>query len=108
MWDVKIDPKIVMGLSIFKIGGWSNLQSINQKFLEEFIDENMPWLFIGTPSRDPFIVTQYLEKHSENPDQHMRKLLSLREGLHVMIQCYNRQYSADFYRLHERPGGHAS
>ena len=39
-------------------------------------------------------------------DQHMKKLMSLREGLHVMMQCYMRQYFADRYWLHEHPGGH--
>ena len=43
---------------------------------------------IGSPSRDPFLVTQYLERHSVSSDQHMKKLMSLREGLHVMMQCY--------------------
>ena len=38
----------------------------------------------------------------------MKKLMSLREGLHVMMQCYMRQHAADLYRLHEHPGGHAS
>ena len=48
--NAKIDPKAVMDLSISKIGGWSNLHPINQKFFEEFIDENEPWLLIGIPS----------------------------------------------------------
>ena len=56
--DAKIDPKVVMDLSIFKIGGWNSLQPINQNLLEEFIDENEPWLLSGIPSRDPFVVTQ--------------------------------------------------
>ena len=34
--------------------------------------------------------------------------MSLREGLHVMMQCYMRQHFADRYWLHEHPGGHAS
>ena len=55
--DAKIDPKVVMDLSIFKIGGWNSLQPINQKLLEEFVDENEPWLLIGIQSRDPFFVT---------------------------------------------------
>ena len=59
--DAKIDPKVVMDLSIFKIGGWNRLQPIKQNLLEEFIDENEPWLLIGSPSRDPLLVTQYLE-----------------------------------------------
>ena len=41
-------------------------------------------------------------------DQHMKKLMSLRDGLHVMMQCYMRQHCADDYCLHEHPGGHAS
>ena len=97
-----------MDLSIFKIGGWNNLPPINQKLLEAFIEENEPWLLIGIPSRDPFVVTQYLERHSVTSDQHMKKLMSLREGLHVMMQCYMRQHFADRYWPHEHPGGRAS
>ena len=106
--NAKIDPKVVMDLSIFKIGGWNSLQPINQELLEEFIDENEPWLLIGIPSRDPFLVTQYLERHSVSSDQHMRKLMSLREDLHVMMRCYMRQHFADRYWLHGHPGGCAS
>ena len=50
-----IDPKVVRDLSIFKIGGWNSLQPINQKLLEEFMDENEPWLLIGIPSRVHFL-----------------------------------------------------
>ena len=102
--NTKIDPKVAMDLSIFNIGGWNSLQPSNQKLLEEFIDENEPWLLIEIPSRDPFLVTHYLERHSVSSDQHMKKLMPLREGLHVMMQCYMRQHFAD----HEHPGGHAS
>ena len=76
--------------------------------MEEFIDENESWLLIGIPSRDPFLVTQYLERRSVSSDQHTKKLMSLREGLHVMMQCYMRQHFADRYWLHERLGGHSS
>ena len=69
--DAKIDPKVVMDLSIFKIGGWNSLQPINQHLLEEFIDENEPWLLIGIPSRDSFLLTHYLERHSVSSDQHV-------------------------------------
>ena len=31
-------------------------------------------------------------------DQHMKKLKSLREGLHVVMQCYMRQHFADRYK----------
>ena len=99
--NAKIDPKVVMDLSIFKIGGWNSLQPINQHWSEEFIDENEPWLFIGIPSRDPFLVTQYLERHSVSSDRHIKKLMSLGEGLHVMMQRYMGQHFADRYWLQE-------
>ena len=41
-------------------------------------------------------------------DRHMKKLMSLREGLHVIMQYYMRQHFADRYWLQEHPGGHAS
>ena len=53
-------------------------------------------------------MTQFLERHSVSSDQHMKKLMSLREGLHVMMQCYKRQHFADRCWLHEHPGGRAS
>ena len=40
--DAKIDPKVVMDLSIFEISGWNILQPSNRKLLEEYIDENEP------------------------------------------------------------------
>ena len=83
--NAKIDPKVVMDLSTLKIGGWNSLQPINQNLLEEFIDESELFLLIGVPRRDPFFVTQHLERHSVSSDQHMKKLMSLREGLHVMM-----------------------
>ena len=43
-----------------------------KKLLEEFVDENEPWLLIGTPNRDPFLVTHYLERHSVSSDEHMK------------------------------------
>ena len=68
------------------------------------MDENEPWLLVGIPNRTPFFVTQYFERHSASSDQHMKKLMSLHEGLHVVM----RQHFADHDRLHENPGGHAS
>ena len=106
--DVKIDPKVVMDLSIFKTGGRNTLQPIDQNLLEEFIHKNEPWLLVGIPSRDPLLVTQYLERHSVSSDRHMKKLMSLHQGLHVMMQCHMRQHFADRHWLHEHPGGHAS
>ena len=50
LMNAKIDPKVVMDLSIFQIGGWNSLQPINQILLQEFIDENEPWLLIGIPA----------------------------------------------------------
>ena len=39
-------------------------------------------------------------------DQHMKKLMSLREGLHVMMKCDMPQYVADRCWLHGRPRRH--
>ena len=79
----------------------------NRKLLEEFIYEHEPWLLI-VPSRDPVHVTQYLEQHSVSSNQRMKKLMPLREGLHVKLQRYMQQYFGDGYWQHEHPGGHAS
>ena len=53
------DQKIVMNEQIDS----KVVQPSNQTLLEEFIVENEPWLLIGIPSRDPFFVTQHLERH---------------------------------------------
>ena len=76
--NAKIDLKVVMDLSIPKMCGWNHSQPCNQNLLEEFTDENEPWLLIGVPNRDPFLVTQYSERHSASSDRHMKKLMSLR------------------------------
>ena len=57
---------------------------------------------------ETILVTLYLERRSASSDQHMKKLMSLREDLHVMMQCFMRQHFADRSWLHEHPGGHAS
>ena len=75
----------------------------NQILLEEFIVENEPWL-LKFQTEIRFIVTRYLERHSASSVQHVKKLKSLREGLHVMMQCYMRQHFADRQWLHEHPG----
>ena len=89
----KIVPKVVMNLSVFKIGGWSRVQTSNQILLEELVDEHGFCLLMGIPSRDPSLVTQYLERHSASSDQNMKKLMPIREGLHVLMQCYMRRTS---------------
>ena len=67
------------------------MQPGNQNLQEQFFDKKESWLLIGIPSRDPFLVTQYLERHTESPDQHVKKFMPLRQGLRVMMQCYMRQ-----------------
>ena len=57
--------------------------------------------------RRPFFVTHFLERHTASSDQRMKKLTSLDEGLHVMMQYYMRQHFTDRFWLHEHPGGHA-
>ena len=92
--DAKIDPKVVMDLSMFKIGGWNILQPSNRKLLEEFVDENEPWLLIRTPGRESFLMIQYLDGHSASSDQHMKELMQLRDGPRVTTQCSMRQHDA--------------
>ena len=92
--DDKIGPKVVMDRSTFKIGGWNILQTSNRKLLEEFMDENEPWLLIGIPSRDSFLMIQHLERHFVSSHQHVKELIPLREGRHVTTQCYTRQHDA--------------
>ena len=87
----KIDQKVVMDLSMFLIGGWYILQPINQKMLVFFFDENELWFLIGIPSREPLFVTHYSGRHSVSSNLHMKKLMSIREGFHLMMQCYMRQ-----------------
>ena len=53
--NAKIDPKDPRS----KIGGLNNLQPNNQHLLEQFRDENEPWLLMRIPHRGPFLVTQY-------------------------------------------------
>ena len=67
------------------------------------MDGREPWLLIGIPNRDPFFVTQCLERHSASSDEQMKKLMSLHEGLHVMMQCYMRQHFVDRFWLYEHP-----
>ena len=45
------------------------------KFVGGFPDENERWLLIGIPSRNPFLVIQYLERQFASSDQHMKKLM---------------------------------
>ena len=106
--SAKIDPKVVTDLLTFKSGGWNNVQPSNSKIIGRLCDENEPWMMIGIPNRDLFFVTQHLERHSASSNQHMKKLMSLREGLHVMMQCYMRNHFANRYWLHAHPGVHAS
>ena len=48
LMGAKFDPKVVMDLFIFKIGGWNILQSSNRT------------VSIIIPSRDSFFMMQYL------------------------------------------------
>ena len=106
--DAKIDPKVVMDLYVFKIGGWNILQPSNRKLSEEFINENEPWLSIRIPSRDSFLMIQYLERHFVSADPNVKELMPLREGLYEMMQCYKRQHFAASNDLYEDPRRHSS
>ena len=84
------------------------MQHSDQQLLEEFMDEDEPWLLVGNPNKDIFLVPQYLARNSGSAYQHMKELMSVREGLHEVMQCYMRQHFADRNWLHEHPGRHSS
>ena len=62
--NAKVDWKVVMDLSMFKIGGWNILQPSNPKLSDELTCETGPWLLLGIPNKDPFFVTRFSERHS--------------------------------------------
>ena len=95
-----------MDLSIFKICGWNILQPSNRKLLEEFIDENEPWLLIGLPCRDSFLMIQYLEQHFVRTDLNVKESMPLRDSHHESMQGYMQQHDVEW--RHEHPGGHTS
>ena len=106
--DAIIDPKVVMDLSTFNIRGWNVLQPSNRKLLEEFFNENEPRLLIRTPSRDLFLMIQYLERHFVSADPNVKEWIPMREGLHEMMQCYRRHHFAASNDLHEHSRRHSS
>ena len=67
--DAKIEPKVVMDLSILNISEWNILQPSNRKLLEEFTDENELWLLIGIPSKDVFLRIRCMEQHFVRTDR---------------------------------------
>ena len=98
--NAQTDPNVEMYPSNLKLVDGTISSPSNQSLMDEFLDENEPWLSVGIPNRDPFFVTHYMERHSARSDQHMKKLTSFREGLLMMVQCYMRQHLADRYWLH--------
>ena len=94
----KIDPKVVMDLSIFKNWWMEHSATQNRKLLEESSEEDeLQLLLIGILSRGSFLVMHYV-----------KELTLLREGLHEMMQCYRRQHFAASNDLHEHLRGHSS
>ena len=71
MMDAKIDLKIVMDLSIFKIGGRNILQPRDRELSEE-----------GIPSAGLFLTIQHLERQLMCDDPNVKGSKPLREGLH--------------------------
>ena len=97
-----------MDLFISKIGGWNILQPSNRKLLEEFINENEPRFLIRIPSSDSFLVSRYLERHFVSTHPNVKEWMPLREGRHVMMQCYRRQHFVASNDLHEHSRRHSS
>ena len=106
---LKIDPHVVMDLSIFEIGGWNMLQSSDLRLFEEFMKENeLRLLLIGILSKDLFVRIRCMEQHFVTTELNVKELMSLREGHHEMMQCYMRQCCAHSNDLHEHTGRHLS
>ena len=106
----EIDPKVVMDLSIFKIGGWNSIQPSNQQLSDECIDENKPRLSIRILSGGSFFTIQYLELQfmCDDPNMkesrwHSRLFTLFWEDLHELMQCYERQHFVASNDLHQHP-----
>ena len=97
----KTDPKVVMDLSVFKIGGWNVLQSSNRKLSEECINENESRLSIRVPSRDSFFMMHYLEQPFVCDNRNVKEPKPICEDFHEMMQCYGQQHFAASNDLHE-------
>ena len=68
--NAKINPKVVMDLSLMKI---SKLKKCQPKLTKTcFMDEEKSSLLMKIPVRDPSLVTQYLKRHSVSSDQHIK------------------------------------
>ena len=94
----KIDPKVEMDLSTFKIGRWNILQFSNGKLLEESIEEAATVALLkGILSRDPSLVMH-----------HLKELMFPSEGLLEMVPCHRRQHFTASNDLHEHPKGQSS
>ena len=63
---------------------------------------------MGIPSRDFFVVTEYLYRSSRSSDQHMKKLMSQSEGLHGTSSATCDSMLLIRSWLHEHQGGHSS
>ena len=61
--------------------------------MKKDVDENEPWLSVGIQKQRRIPCDTIHGKDTLwSSDQHMKKLMSLREGLQVMMQCYMRQH----------------
>ena len=94
--SAKIDPKVVIDLSVFKSGGWNILQSSNRKLSEQCI-----------PCRDSFFMIQYLEQLFVCDHLNVKESKPICEDLHEMMQCYGQQYFAASNDLHEHRRRHS-
>ena len=103
----KIDPKVVVALSVFKIGGRNILQPSNRKLSEECINENEPRLSITIPSSDPFFMIQYLEQFFVCDNVNVKESKPICEDVHEMMQCYGQHHFAASNDLQEHVRRHS-
>ena len=91
---VKIDPKVVMNLSIFKIGGWNILQPNDRKLFNKILkimNWHLHFNIIPTPLRcnDSYVHSS----HKTHPTQKCATHLHMWE-----LSCGDFRHSANFHR----------
>ena len=103
----KIGPKVVMDLSVFKIGGWNILQPVIENCRKIVL------MRMSRNCRSEFkaeihsFVIQYLEQPFVCDNLDVKESKPICEDLHEMMQCYGQQHFAARDDLHEHLRRHS-
>ena len=111
----RIGPKVEYGQIVFKIVGSNIRQLSNRKLSEGFMNESEPRLSIRIPSRDSFLMTQYLERpfvcgnsNVKESKWQNRLLMLLCCGLCEWLATLQRQHFVASNDLQDNPRRHLS